>query len=109
MNAEMSNTWSYEPDIDLVIAELLVASEPINRPSVESILAGTAIPEYDWEHLAYLGFTDPLLARQVRSILQMAQHLVEGDISPEGVAPSLIAVGKIIARGLASAVTTEVG
>ncbi|RFA14234.1 hypothetical protein B7R21_06450 [Subtercola boreus] len=96
MNA-VQITINPNPPLDVVIAELLAATEPVNRPSIESILAGSAVPEYDYQRLANLGLTSPLLGRQVRSIIQMAQHLIDGDVSPEGIAPSLVAIGQIIA------------
>jgi hypothetical protein len=92
-------------DIDRARTALLKATEPTNtfdRATLLTLTAGDPRLEYDWQFMASLGITDPVLGRHIASWLQVAQHAVWGDVPAEAIASSARAIGTLVAARLAA-------
>ena len=100
---EMANAAALS-DMDRARTALIKATEPTNKFDTATLMTltmGDPRLEYDWQFMADLGITDPVLGRHIAAWLQVAQHAVWGDVPPEAIVASARAIGTLVAARLA--------
>lgn len=92
-------------DMERARRALIRATEPTNKfdaATLMTVTMGDPRLEYDWQLMADLGITDPVLGRHLASWMQVAKHAIWGDVTPEAIVASARALGTLVAARLAA-------